>query len=466
MISYLRAASPAFVRVAAPLGAMALLLSACGSDPSTTGTLNGEPKAVATLSTAQIDAGATSTGLIGLSGPAACGVSVSSIDYDTVGGKGEGTNGTAAIMVPTGSAAACSGARPIVLYGHGTTADKNKNMSNVTGDGEAGMLMTFYAAQGFIVVAPNYAGYNGSTLPYHPYLNAEQQSQDMVDALRAAKSALSKLNASASSKLFVTGYSQGGHVAMATVRAIQTRYAGDYTVTGSVPMSGPYALLKMVTLPLNNPALQSVGASYFTPMVVDSYQNAYGNLYTAVTDIYAPAYAPNMVGLFPAVDVAAATAKLPAGADGTYRTLYDQGNGQPYLINTAYATAARSSSSAFQQAFARNDLTAGWLPSSPMALCYGADDPTVPGFNSTDAQTAFAAAGVVQRWNLEDAATLPAGTAPLKAGFDNQKASGIAAAGGGAQGAQIYVASKYHGELVPPFCTALAQGFFRQLALN
>jgi hypothetical protein len=40
-------------------------------------------------------------------------------------------------------------------------------------------------------------------------------------------------------KLFVTGYSQGGYVAMATHRAMQS---GGMTVTASAPMSGPYAL--------------------------------------------------------------------------------------------------------------------------------------------------------------------------------------------------------------------------------
>ena len=34
------------------------------------------------------------------------------------------------------------------------------------------MIAAMYAAQGFIVVAPNYAGYDISTLGYHPYLNA------------------------------------------------------------------------------------------------------------------------------------------------------------------------------------------------------------------------------------------------------------------------------------------------------
>lgn len=439
--------------------ALAALLAACGSESKNTGTVNGEPVAVATVPTAAINAGSAAA----LTGPAKCNVAVSLIDYDTVGGRGESTNATTAVMVPTGTDPACTGARPIVLYAHGTTIDKNKNMSNVSGDGEAGLVMAMYAAQGFIVVAPNYAGYGASKLPYHPYLNAEQQSRDMVDALRATKSVLGKLNASASSKLFVAGYSQGGHVAMATVKAIQTTYASEFTVTASAPMSGPYSLLKVATIPLNNPALQTISSAIFAPLVVDSYQNSYGNIYTSASELYVAPYSSTVVGLLPAVNTTTALAALPAGLDGTYRTLYDQGNGQPFMISTTYQNAAKNPSSNFQQAFARNDLTTGWKPTSPMALCYGALDPTVPGYNSTDASTAFASPGLVQRWDLEDASTLPSGSAALKAGFDAQKAQGIVAAGGGSTGTQIYIASSYHGTLVPPFCNQLAASLFKAL---
>ena len=39
-------------------------------------------------------------------------------------------------------------------------------------------MAALFASQGYIVVAPDYVGYNGSTLPYHPYLVADQQSKE------------------------------------------------------------------------------------------------------------------------------------------------------------------------------------------------------------------------------------------------------------------------------------------------
>jgi len=97
-----------------------------------------------------------------------------------------------------------------VMYAHGTNTSKSFNMADLTNNSEALLMASVFAAQGYIVVAPNYAGYDTSTLAYHPYLNATQQSDDMIDSLTAARSAFATAAVTASAKLFVTGYSQGG----------------------------------------------------------------------------------------------------------------------------------------------------------------------------------------------------------------------------------------------------------------
>jgi len=103
----------------------------------------------------------------------------------------ETATASGALMVPTGGAG-CTGARPIVLYAHGTDTDKNLNLADITDptNSEGALIAAMFAAQGYIVVAPNYAGYDSSSLDYHPYLNADQQSKDMIDALTAARKAL------------------------------------------------------------------------------------------------------------------------------------------------------------------------------------------------------------------------------------------------------------------------------------
>jgi len=186
--------------------------------------------------------------VLAVSGTPLCEVAVHQIRYATVGGTNEATTASGALMVPVGSDAQCRGARPLVLYAHGTTTERDFNMTELQDDpnGEALIVAALFAAQGYIVVAPNYAGYDSSTLPYHPYLVADQQSKDMIDALAAARSALptgSAPTATDNGRLYITGYSQGGYVAMATHRAMQ---AAGMTVTASAPSAGPYAHAPLV----------------------------------------------------------------------------------------------------------------------------------------------------------------------------------------------------------------------------
>ena len=191
---------------------------------------------------ATFSASATGRNLLALAGTPKCGINFHHMEYNTVGGKGEATNATGGIMVPRGTDAACSGARPVLLYSHGTTVGK-ATTSPAPPTAKRRLLAAMYAAQGFIVVTSNYAGCDASRLPYHPHLNAEQQSNDMVDALRCAQGVpehwCQRLRANCSVRLFA-----GGHVAMATHRAMQTTYASEFKVTAAGPMSGPYSLVK------------------------------------------------------------------------------------------------------------------------------------------------------------------------------------------------------------------------------
>ena len=202
-------------------------------------------------------------------------------------------------MVPNDSAAPCQGERPIVLYAHGTNTDKAFNMADLeASDSSEGLLMAaVFAAEGYIVVAPNYVGYDTSTLGYHPYLNGEQQSNDMIDALTAARSALPTADAPDTTdggQLMVTGYSQGGYVAMATHRALQE--AGE-TVTASAPMSGPYALSAFSDAIFQGQV--TGGSPVNLTLLLTSYQNAYGNLYASTTDVYEAQYATDIETLLP-----------------------------------------------------------------------------------------------------------------------------------------------------------------------
>ena len=138
-------------------------------------------------------------------------------------------------------------------------------------------MAALFASQGYIVVAPNYAGYDTSTLPYHPYLIAAAAvpGHDRCPDRGAHGTAARLRDAHQDNgKLFITGYSQGGYVAMATHRAMQ---AAGMTVTASAPMSGPYALAAFADAVFYGDV--NGGAPISTTLLLTAYQAAYGNIY-------------------------------------------------------------------------------------------------------------------------------------------------------------------------------------------
>lgn len=458
--------------------------------------------------TAQLNASASGKQLLALAGTPKCGVNFHYIQYGTVGGKNEPTNATGALMVPTGSDPACTGARPIVLYAHGTTTDKAYNIADITdpsksGAAEGSLIAALYAAQGFTVVAPNYAGYDRSTLGYHPYLNADQQSKDMIDALTAARKALPAVGSADSGKLFVTGYSQGGYVSLATQRALQ---ASGQTVTAGAHLSSPAAISLLLDYgTLGAPAL---GGTVFLPLITTSWQKQFGNLYTSPSDIYEAQYASGIETLLPSttpLNTLFATGKLPSaalypanavpgpatpafaafyGPNNLLKQSFLSANAADTLTNTCPGNAfpptaasrstttplACSPTTGFRKAAVANDLRT-FVPNAPTFFCGGANDPTV-NFESTRATAGyFSARGLpasaLTVLDLETAPTSAADPfAPAKVGFAQAKAAtaaGAAAAGADAVGQATAVVLAYHGSLVPPFCNAAARGYFQQV---
>ncbi|MFS2098593.1 alpha/beta hydrolase family protein [Variovorax sp. Varisp85] len=435
-----------------------------------------------------------------VAGTPKCGIDVRYLEYRTIGAKNEATNATAAIMVPTGTDVACGGQRPVVLYAHGTTAAKAYNLAKWTDStqpaaGEGLMIAAMFAAQGYIVVAPNYAGYDKSTLPYHPYLDGDQQGKDMVDALTAARKTFSGIDANDAGSLFITGYSQGGYVAMAAHREMQ---ATGKTVTASAPLSAPSAisLLSDYTY-LGWPAL---GSTLFVPLLSTSWQQQFGNVYNATSDIYEAQYATGIDTLLPSLTPGTlfSSGKLPQlalfpanatpgpvspslsifyGANNLIKQSFlTQAAGDilaaPCPGNALPATAASLSTTSpldckpatgFRKAAVANDLR-NWVPTRPMLMCGGANDPTV-NFLSTRATSGYfrakgvpaAALAVV---DLEDSAAIDA-YSTARAGFAQAKDLLAQNTPGSASDKAQAVMLAYHGTLAPPFCLASARGFFQ-----
>jgi pimeloyl-ACP methyl ester carboxylesterase len=354
-------------RAAFAVSAVALLLAACGGSdddtPLTRAAVQSDT-AVATVTKAQIDAGTQSSQIQALTGTAKCDVTVRKLLHTTVGPNGvNGYIASAGVLVPTVSPT-CPGPFPIVAYNPGTNVVKSRTLSSPT-EGETSLLTSFLAAQGYVVVATDYLGYAESSFPYHPYLHADTQASTTADAIRAARTALGQLGVPLSGKLFLTGYSQGGHAAMATHKAIEADPSLGLTVTGAGPMSGPYDLTQSFVKGLGFLPSGTGGASVFTPFVVTAWQKIYQNLYATPTDYFKAPYATGIESLLPgslSFEQLYAQGKLPVNLGDllTPKAIADVGN----------------AGSGFRKALAANTLL-GWTPKAPVLLCGGAKDPVV-----------------------------------------------------------------------------------------
>lgn len=400
--------------------ASSLLMAGCGEDSNSSIYYNNAPKPIATFTPSQIDAELYKASEIGkaVTPDAVCGVAVEKISYQTKGSAGETTNATAALMLPTGDSEDCQGDRPVLLHAHGTATEKSYDFTQVGNtDNPAGARATLmaanFAAQGYIVVAPNYAGYDTSTLDYHPYLNAKQQSEEMVTALDTARTMMQQQKSAGnikytkvndSGKLFLTGYSQGGHVAMATAQLLEQQ---GKPVTAMAPSSGPYALAAFGDAIFAGNV--NLGATAFAPLLARSLQNVNNDIYDRPTDLFLPQFADSKLPTASSFEDLIITGKLPqtalfqtapTGISSLDATTPEEGFGfadSNYLIQTSFratylmdvqsnpdgllvkggnAMPALSPGNTLRKALKANDLR-GYVPTMPTLICGGNQDPMV-----------------------------------------------------------------------------------------
>lgn len=504
--------------------ASSLLLAGCGDDDDEIVSYATTVKPISAFTTAQIDNGFGNTA----APEAKCDIKIEKVSYLTVGAAGERTKATAALMLPSGNSADCQGDRPILLYAHGTTTDKDYDFSQVANPqnpavSEATLIAANFAAQGYIVVAPNYAGYDESDLDYHPYLVADQQATDMVDALDGARTIIDRkkrenastyANINDSGKLFISGYSQGGHVAMATARLLDEQ---NEPVTAIAPSSGPYALAAFGDAIFAGNV--NVGATRFAPLLAEGMQKKYKNIYGNRSDIFSAQYANTQLPSMQTFGELVNDGKLPDNAlfqsKPTNNPILDQlptsnlpfaflgFDDDKYLIKTDFRAAYVSDAiqnpdepqNNLRKALKDNDLR-GYIPKMPTLLCGGNQDPTVYyDLNTGSVAAILQAAASSNNLNVtvldvdtrgDRGAITPIGnamsnpwmattvldnvqgrfTATLTAvqnkAVADAQAAGVTDPNVLAQAAGTAVLANYHGGLVSTACTQATREFFNQ----
>jgi pimeloyl-ACP methyl ester carboxylesterase len=424
----------------------AILLAACGGSDDEAGSNRGAlvdtPVVLATLTAAQIDAGTASSGLQAISGKAVCDVKVVSLNYLTPGVKNDTTNSSGVLLIPTGTAAACTAPSALVAYAKGTDVQKPRTLASAT-DGETFLLTAIYAAQGYSVVATDYIGFAKSGYSFHPYLHADSEASAVLDSIRAARSASKFLGYNLSGKTMITGYSQGGHSSMAAHRAGEAEAAAEMNIVAGAHLAGPYNLSGS----LSSPGVIA-GYQFFIPYLITSWQKVYGTVYTDVKSVFKAPYSDYIESLLPnpTLDYTTliTTGKLPAGPSPT--------QARDALMQPAFvADVATSKTNGVYLAAVKNDLL-GWTPKAKTLLCGGANDPTVPpGLHQTVMKADFDKRGVTTVTSVDVDASIQAayGVGTPKATPTDPTSAAFATYFG-----------NYHGAYEPPFCHQRAKLLF------
>ncbi len=221
---------------------------------------------------------------IGIPNGTCCGVDTYSIQYNTKNAANANTIASGIIMIPTNTG--CN-SFPLLSFNHGTVLHKDEVPSKIY---NLNIEYYYFATKGYVVTSPDYIGL-GINSGFHPFCHSITEAKCTIDLMRAGREFMATTSNTLDGKVFITGYSQGGHAAMATLKHIQdNNFTSEFNVVAGAPMSGPYSLSLEQS--------RNVGYNYayngFYVYIINSYQNVYGNLYGSINAYYDSPYDVNI----------------------------------------------------------------------------------------------------------------------------------------------------------------------------
>ncbi|MGZ3723030.1 MAG: lipase family protein, partial [Bdellovibrionales bacterium] len=195
-----------------------------------------------------------------------------------------------------------------------------------------------------------------------------------------------QLNAKLDAKLFIAGYSQGGHAAMALLKFLEEDSTHEFTVTAAAPMAGPYALAETMEKILTAPSPHSTAESMYMIVGLNPLYSMYKDLNEAVR----PEYVETVSTLFDGThDWADVLSKLSMPLQDLLKPDYLQ-------------AAVTDPNSPLIKALVANQVYK-WTPKTPIHLYHGGGDHEVPFANSQKAYDYMISQGAnIELINLGD----------------------------------------------------------------
>ncbi len=169
---------------------------------------------------------------------------------------------TGVILLPDGVAP--TGGFPILMWGHGTVGMADTAAPSINPSANMEVSIRNYAARGFIVIAPDYAGLGVADVP-HYYLVKKPTAYSIIDAVRSGITFAKAQGLSVSKSTVFVGHSQGGEAVLFAdeIYKNESYGAADFDLKGVVALAPApiwkYALWAAVAY---NQSLGSFASSY------------------------------------------------------------------------------------------------------------------------------------------------------------------------------------------------------------
>ena len=294
------------------------------------------------------------------------------ISYQSIDTNGNPITLSGAVAIPDGTT---SGS--LISYQH-STATERSNVPSGNND-EIWFVSAIYASSGnYVVAAADYIGLGDDTSHFHPYVHAASEASASLDCIRAARTLCQRLGFTLDSKLFLAGYSQGGHSTMALTQTIDNLNSTEFQPLASAPMSGPYDLSDtQLDYAFNDP---SADAPTFLAYVTLAYQKVYGNVYSAPAAAFISPYDTQVFTLFNGQnDLTQIADQLPSQPSNLF---------QPSFVSGVLGT----DPNAFRADLVLND-NYNWKPTTPMQIYASTGDEVVSYQNAVKVVNAMKALG-------------------------------------------------------------------------
>lgn len=297
------------------------------------------------------------------------GVKVYSITYETIDWDGNARMASGAIYIPD-----LEDKKSYPIYsGHHGTESKRSNVASMIP--LRGFDAMFVASVGYIGSSADFLGLGVSDDVVHPYIHAFV-AEGVVDMIRATKNWLCSNEIENNDQLFLTGYSEGGYVTMATHKLIEEQYADEFIVTASAPLAGPHDLSYFAKEIISADSYPQPGYISFAFMAYNTIEK----LNRAPNELFQSPYASRITDLM----------------DGT-KTIdeanaYLTNNIKDLLTEKYIADYLGDGERELKAAFKKNSLV-DWAPQGPIKLFHGDADEEVFYENSVRARDKLKANG-------------------------------------------------------------------------